>query len=501
MKPNTCLVIDVWEGQLEIDEAVLKANGVAGIAIRINDMSGGHHNDQNFLKQWEQAKGFVRFPYFVYNPWVSAQENFDWLIKNLPSEVKVVAVDVEVKYSGITTAKYAIDVAKFLSLCQTKGLKTIVYTAEWFLANLKAWPKNVDYWWAQYPTPSQFSTGPNISWDDLRTGLNRLDKPFNAKVIPGPLKMWQFSGDYFVLPGSNRNIDVNIFYGTVDELSSYFSESEPTTTIPTTDPDLVLFDKPKKAKILVAALKIRVGAGLQFNQEGMLKAGDVITVYGEKKDFYGVVWGKLYDNYWACRYMPKQESFYVYMDEVLVPDLTFPAMYRIKDDLEAGVPQRPYIRDQLPSTVRIRGGATSLLLTPAWMEYVYKIQNKPNYQFISPTHLGDNVGWHNNGEPNKVEQLTFSGNIVEVLRIEGRKAFITVQHLEDGPPVTITKPTPTKLNSTIHLFTTQYDHIRDTSKPYNQGLDITTNGKFPRIVLLANPGEELWIDIGDLVRL
>jgi len=46
----------------------------------------------------------------------------------------------------------------------------------------------------------------------------------NANKIPGTLKMWQFSGDYLILPGTVRDIDVNIFYGDTTELATYFGQ-------------------------------------------------------------------------------------------------------------------------------------------------------------------------------------------------------------------------------------------------------------------------------------
>lgn len=223
MKPNTCVVLDVWEGQLEIDEPVLKANGVAGIGIRLNDMSGGHHMDIGFVKQWAEAKNFVRFPYFVYNPWVSGTANFNWLVANMPAEVKTFAVDIEVRYSGITSQKYADEVRTFLALCRNRGLRTIIYTAQWFLTSLAYWP-NADYWWAQYPDPTTYFSGVD-TWDKLKVALDRLDKPFNINYIPGTLKMWQFGGDYLTLPGTLRKIDVNIFYGTEQELAAYFQNT------------------------------------------------------------------------------------------------------------------------------------------------------------------------------------------------------------------------------------------------------------------------------------
>jgi hypothetical protein len=48
------LFVDVWEGSLEIQEDELEGF-VAGFMIRLNDIQGGHHKDQNFDNQWAQA--------------------------------------------------------------------------------------------------------------------------------------------------------------------------------------------------------------------------------------------------------------------------------------------------------------------------------------------------------------------------------------------------------------------------------------------------------------
>lgn len=219
MKPNTCFVVDVWEGQLEIDEAALKAGGVAGMSIRINDMNGGHHKDAGFEKQWREAIGFVRFPYFVYNPWVNGKANYDWLVANMPNDAKSVAIDIEVKYANYPPATYAGEVNKFLELCKPLW-KTIIYTAEWFLPCLSKWPA-VDYWWAQYPNGETYFNQ-CVDWETVSRNVERLSKPFNVLKIPGNLKMWQFSGDFLTLPGSTRKMDVNLFYGSADDLAAYF---------------------------------------------------------------------------------------------------------------------------------------------------------------------------------------------------------------------------------------------------------------------------------------
>ena len=235
MKFNTCLVVDVWEGQPTMDFAALRAGGVAGIGIRLNDMSGGHHMDQAFTQLWAGAADFVRFPYFVYNPWVDGAANFAWLVAHLPAECKSVALDVEVRYSGYAANVYAGEISKFMQLAKINGLKIIIYTGQGYTSLLSKWPV-ADFWWAQYPSPANYFAGVK-TWDELRVRLDRLDKPFNVGLIPagGTLKLWQFSGDYLLLPGSNRDMDVNIFYGSEQELADYFGTAPSADNPPPVD--------------------------------------------------------------------------------------------------------------------------------------------------------------------------------------------------------------------------------------------------------------------------
>ena len=121
------LGIDTWQGQLEIDEAVLKANGVKFIFIRLNSMSGGHHKDTGFDKQWAEAASFYRAPYFVYNPWVNGQANFDWLAANMPADAHAVALDMEVIMPGYPAVTYGAEFKKFKALASARW-KAVIYT-------------------------------------------------------------------------------------------------------------------------------------------------------------------------------------------------------------------------------------------------------------------------------------------------------------------------------------------------------------------------------------
>ena len=138
------IVLDIWEGNDDLDVPTLKANGVAGMIVRLNDMNGGHHLDERFVKDWEIAKQFdTQTIYFVYNPWVSGRANFDWLVAHLPADFdgRRLMIDTEVKYPGYSPETYAKETGIFYALVAERFPQAI-YTGEWFLPIVAKWPKN-----------------------------------------------------------------------------------------------------------------------------------------------------------------------------------------------------------------------------------------------------------------------------------------------------------------------------------------------------------------------
>ncbi len=221
---NALLLVDTYESET-IDEAVLRTNNVAGLIIRLNHTEGGHHLDANFPRQWRETSfaGLVRIPYFVYNPWVDGQANFDWLVDALPFEAGAVLLAVNVKYDGYPPEVYAAEVARF---CQLVGSRWnyMIYTGQNRLQLLSTWPANARYWWAQYPYALFPSTPQKRSWSQVHAQLNLLKAPFNASFLPGQWKLWQVSADRLVLPGSSRPMNLNIFPGSYEDLKTFVNE-------------------------------------------------------------------------------------------------------------------------------------------------------------------------------------------------------------------------------------------------------------------------------------
>jgi len=234
------LLVDTWESGGEIDEAVYKANNIAGIIIRLNDMNGGHHMDTGFWKQWNEAENFLRVPYFVYNPWKKAAGNFEWLIEHCPDDAHSVMVDIEVRKSDYSPAAYASQVDAFMDMVYDKWGTRTIYTGAWFLDYLSFWPANADYWWAQYPYKLYPSSGTKLSWEYIREIIetNSYYTPFNSDKIPGKYKMWQISGDKIIAPGCAKPMDINIFPGSMEKLREFMGyPAEEPTPEPDPEPD------------------------------------------------------------------------------------------------------------------------------------------------------------------------------------------------------------------------------------------------------------------------
>jgi len=151
----------------------------------------------------------------------------------------------------------------------------------------------------------------------------------------------------------------------------------------------------------------------------------------------------------------------------------------------------------LPSMVRIWGGKGMVKLSASWMAYVSKINpsRAQNYMFAEPGVFKKSVGWSNAGGQ-VVEQLTFSGNVVNVWDIDTapdgtERAYIESFYNDDKPPASVILPFENSLNPLIQLFSTQY----------TKHLDMSTDGRYPRTLIIANPEESLWMNLRDLTRL
>ncbi len=122
---------------------------------------------------------------------------------------------------------------------RNRGFNGQIYSRWSFILDraspMQLWIPPQESWYAHWP----YKTGRvNISWNDIKPGgywypsIPQPWLPVNVKW-----KMWQFSGDKFILPGTGGiPIDFNLFNGDEIQLKNHFTGSEIIPVPPVTPP-------------------------------------------------------------------------------------------------------------------------------------------------------------------------------------------------------------------------------------------------------------------------
>jgi GH25 family lysozyme M1 (1,4-beta-N-acetylmuramidase) len=431
----------------KVDHAKMKAAGATGVIIRVGQRN---YADSMFTVYWRDAKtaGLLRGGYWFYDSRaepVAQAAYFVSLIKDDMPEMEV-WLDYEENYGGQWSgwrnfAVFAGEVKRLLSVNTRIGIYTGYY-----------------YWMEHSPNPSTESA--SFQWFEQFPLWLAWYSPAEVVKIPAPWTTalyWQFTatGDGPKYGTQSLGLDLSYFQGSMDDFNARYGMV--TTPPVTTD--------------LVKLVSVTDDTGVTVKEK--LHAFVVVNT---------IPWELVIDQRPVIVPPPPP------------PPLDFPHLYRIKSDPEAGVEPvgtRPYIRNGLPCTVRMQGVASSVSLTPAFIALAYAINTGKarNYMFSAPDTLKPAVGWHNQGGANRVETVVFGGNVVEVLRVEGTRAYIRTLVNGDTPPAPAF-PMDGK-NPVFENFSIQYTNR----------LDISTDGRYARVFPICNPGEQPWIDIRDLIRL
>lgn len=289
------LMIDIWEGNpvASLDAEVLKEAGVVGAFVRLNDMGGGHHMDEQFITLWDWVNTHFECNgiYFVYNPWPTGKQNYAWLKANLPADYhRRVANDVEVAKAGYSPEVYADELGKFVAIELGEGHAVADYSGGWFTTLLSHWPV-VDSWWAAYPDILTNSK----SWTEYKANLLKLDFATWTRSAPHPAKLWQCTGDHCILPGMGGHaVDINAYPGSLEDLRTWLGYAG-------TEPGTGLEPAPTGTgmhyEVLTPTLNIRRGPGLGYPIMGRLTAGAVV----QAQDAGGSdVWIQIGDGQWVA---------------------------------------------------------------------------------------------------------------------------------------------------------------------------------------------------------
>lgn len=194
--------IDISRYQKDIDWAQVVDNQNSGYPIRfvfIKATEGREFRDVKFNENFRNSRryGFIRGAYHFYIPSVSPEEQAQNFIATVPLQAGDLppVLDVE-KSGGKDGAELRRDVKRWLQIVeQHYGVKPIIYASwkfkEHYLKDdvLDSYP----FWIAHYYVDSVRYKG---KWD-----------------------FWQYT-DLATIPGIRSHVDMNIFHGTLEELTN-----------------------------------------------------------------------------------------------------------------------------------------------------------------------------------------------------------------------------------------------------------------------------------------
>ena len=456
-----------------IDFATMRAAGAPGVIIRAGQRS---YMDRDFVYNWKSAKnaGLLRGAYWFYDsrhPPLAQAALFSGILQTHGLPEMEAWCDYEETYGGAYAGwrHFAVFVAELQRLIP--HMRVGIYTSYgyWRDHSPNSLFQRASYdWFAQFPLwLAQYNVEPTL--------------------VPGPWKAplyWQFTAKG---PGAkygveSLSIDLSYFNG---DLAGFLTRYN---VVPPPPP---VVDKFAVNSVSMSGAKIDGMVTVNVTHNGV--TSDVIL----------------------------DQRVLVPPPPPVVPPST--KLYRIKDDIEAGLkvnggtrPGDPVLGDNVirsgwPATVRYhsevtviengvakkRAGRSNIKLTPEWLGFARAINPDLayKYQFDDAGNLRLHVGWCNVQE-NVVEYVTFGGvNEVEVTRIEGDRAYIKCFHINEKPPaVPSPLPMPGSVSTLIQMFTVQYATYLDATAAGPRG------PRYPRTFLIAAEGEEIWMDIHDLVE-
>ena len=194
--------IDISHYQGGIDWGELHKNKDTDFPLRFIFMKateGGDLADATFVQNFDSAKayGFVRGAYHFFNPLSDARKQAEFFIRNVQLKPGDLAPVLDVETKGKNKADLQRSVKTWLDVVEAHyGVKPILYTSYKFKENYlsDAAFDEYPYWIAHYYV------------DSVR--------------YRGHWEFWQHT-DIGEVPGIEGDVDLNVFNGTLQDLSNY----------------------------------------------------------------------------------------------------------------------------------------------------------------------------------------------------------------------------------------------------------------------------------------
>lgn len=246
-----------WQG--EIDWPRVAAGGYRFAIIRSS--VGNYYTDPRFYENWRGAldAGLLVSAYHVVKPNQSAESQVARLFEALEGRKPSLPLVIDVEVADGQTKETITNVVRECGqrIQQQEGRRPIIYTGKWFwdpnLFHSSEWAQ-FDLWIAHYGVQSPTLPPDWTNW-----------------------RFWQYSESGSVDGVSSRHTDLNWFNGTYDELLSYAGKTPPQPDDESTQ-DLTTPSKRLQARVISAFLRVRSGPGVQYDQVGELRSGDVVEI-------------------------------------------------------------------------------------------------------------------------------------------------------------------------------------------------------------------------------
>jgi len=203
--PAPIVGIDVSKWQGSIDWKAVKESGVEFAIIKATE--GITYIDPAFIANWDEAKtaGLLVSAYHMLWPQLSAAKQAEHLLNTMGEREAdfPLVLDVELKGTGDNIGAVVEEV--LLALEAKDGRKPIIYTAQSF------WGANVGWapGWHKYPL---WVADYDVAVPAMPLGWEVYD-------------FWQYSNRGSV-PGISGNVDLNVFAGELQDLSSLGRKEE-----------------------------------------------------------------------------------------------------------------------------------------------------------------------------------------------------------------------------------------------------------------------------------
>ena len=292
------LGVDVSGWNPSVNWDLLWQGGVRFAVIKLTQGTSSLTNLARDHVEGARRVGMVVAGYHWNDPMLDDNKQIDFFASQLDKyDIKLGYVDVEQYWQDwaefyqslrdgtpitkiITSSRISQSAYNMMTGLRNRGFSSQIYTRWSFITGraspMQLWIPSEESWYAHYP----YKIGRvNALWNDFLPG-GKWYPTIPAPSLPSNVKwkIWQFSGDKFILPGTGGiPIDLNFFNGTETELIKFFSGNEIIPEPPT-------IPEPPATGVVLPTMKVLKNMNIRSKPDisasvvGKRVVGDIVKV-------------------------------------------------------------------------------------------------------------------------------------------------------------------------------------------------------------------------------